>query len=63
MGTNYDLNSMRIALINCDKNIKVFEEAIQKERNTIEEYQRIIQVLEEQENNPPKVEIDIVREE
>jgi len=53
----YDLEAMRQAVKNCDKNIEVFEQAIQKERETIKEYQNIIRTLEKEaiDGAPPKV--------
>jgi len=42
----YDLGAMKLAVVQCEKNIKVFEEAIQKEQTTRSEYLRIIRDLE-----------------
>ena len=43
---SFDLVAMRKAIEQCDKNIKVFEEAIQKEVETKVSYQRIVRQLE-----------------
>jgi hypothetical protein len=59
--SGFDLNAMRAALLQCDKNIEVFEAAIRKEIDTKQEYKRIIRQLEELEANPPKFEVEVVR--
>lgn len=46
--TKLDLGAMQRAVETCNKNIKVFEDAIEKERATKREYQRIVGVLQEQ---------------
>lgn len=58
----FDLDAMRAALGQCDKNIVVFEQAIAKEQATKAEYARIIRHLEDQAANPPKVHVEVVRE-
>lgn len=58
----FDLNAMRTAIKQCDENIKVFENAIVKEMNTKMEYQRIVRMLEEAENNKPKIKVEVVKE-
>lgn len=47
----YDLESMREALKKCDVNIKTFEDAIDRELETKEEYKKIIKSLEDKEKN------------
>lgn len=42
----YDLSAMRRAIEQCDKNIKVFEDAISQELERKMQYQRIIRELE-----------------
>lgn len=54
----YDIEAMKKAVSQCDINIKIFENAIQKEQNTKLEYKRIIRELEFQEANPPKIIIE-----
>jgi len=56
----FDIAAMRQALLQCDANIRIFEDAICKEMNTKMEYQRIIRTLEEKAANPPKVIIETV---
>lgn len=58
----FDLSAMKLAILQCDKNIKIFEDAIQKELNTKIEYQRIVRELEFKAANPPKVSVEVVRE-
>jgi len=43
----YDLVGMERAVLQCDKNIQVFMEAIEKERRTKEEYQEIVRRIKE----------------
>lgn len=44
----YDLEAMEEAVKKCDENIKVFEDAIDKELETKREYQQIVRKLKEQ---------------
>lgn len=60
--SGFDLEAMKEAVKQCDKNIGVFESAIMKEMNTKMEYQRIVRHLEEQAKNPPIINVEIVRE-
>jgi hypothetical protein len=43
----YDLNSLKEALVKCDKNIEIFEDAISREHTTKREYRQMIAVLEQ----------------
>jgi hypothetical protein len=43
---DYDLQAMRRAVEDCDKNIEVFEQAILDEQAKKLEYQRIVRTLE-----------------
>jgi len=43
---SYDLQAMKKAVEQCDKNIEIFEKAIAKEAETKMFYQRIIRQLE-----------------
>jgi hypothetical protein len=43
----YDLESLKVGIGKCENNVKIFEDAIQKEYATIRDYQRIIAKLEE----------------
>ena len=45
----YSVEGLENGIENCKKNISTFEEAIQKERDTIDEYYRMIDVLKEKE--------------
>ena len=47
MDLDYDLDALKKGLGKIDKNIEVFEVAIEKELATKKEYRRMIQVLEE----------------
>lgn len=49
MGLNYDLDSMRKAIDQCDVNIKTFEDAIAKELDTQQYYKGIVRKLEAEE--------------
>lgn len=60
--SGFDLNAMKEAVKQCDKNIEVFEAAILKEMNTKLEYQRIVRYLEEQSKNPPIINVEIVQQ-
>jgi len=59
--SGFDITAMKAALLQCDKNIEVFEAAIRKEQETKIEYRRIIRHLEEELANPPKVTFEVVR--
>jgi len=43
----YDLDSLKEGVEKCIKNVGIFEDAIQKEYETVREYKRIIATLEE----------------
>jgi hypothetical protein len=45
----YSIEGLEHGIENCKKNIVTFEEAIKKERETIDEYYRMIDVLKEKE--------------
>jgi hypothetical protein len=45
--SGYDLLSMERAILQCDKNICVFQEAIEKERKTKAEYEDIVCKIKE----------------
>ena len=44
---DYDIQALRDGLLKIDKNIKIYEEAIEKELNTKKEYRKMIRALEE----------------
>ena len=44
---DYDLESLEVGITKCEKNVKIFEDAIQQEYTTIREYRRIIAQLQE----------------
>lgn len=52
---DYDLEAMRKALEQCDKNIATFEAAIRQEEETKREYRRIIRELEARGDNGPAI--------
>jgi hypothetical protein len=57
----YDLGAMQVALGQCDNNIKVFEDAIAKERAKKAEYRIIIDTLQAKLDQPePKVNVEFV---
>jgi hypothetical protein len=45
----YNTDSLRAGMEKCKVNIKTFEDAIQKERDTINEYYDMIEVIKKQE--------------
>lgn len=57
---DFDLAAMQRAVAQCDLNVKVFEDAIARERTTKAEYQRIIHSLENAVG--PSVKVEVVRE-
>ena len=56
----YSVESLERGIEQCKKNIKIFEEAIDKERDTIKEYRNMIDVIENKErlSNPIVVGVD-----
>jgi len=46
----YDLDAMEKAIVKANDNIKIFEDAIVNEYNTITEYRKIIKDLRERES-------------
>jgi len=46
METGYSMESLERGIEACKKNIKTFEDAIDKERNTIKEYRFMIDTIE-----------------
>lgn len=56
----YSIESLERGIEACKKNISTFEDAIDKERNTIKEYRRMMDVLENKErlSKPIRVEMD-----
>jgi len=68
MNHGFSVESLTNGIESCKKNILVFEEAIEKERNTIKEYRGMIETIEENERMAKVREnmsqrIDVVREE
>lgn len=51
----FDIDAMRAAVLQCDRNIKTFEDAIRKERETQAEYRQIIATIEDKAANPPRI--------
>ena len=47
----YEISGLKEGIIRCNINIETFEDAIKKEIDTINEYKRMIKVLEEQIEN------------
>lgn len=60
----YNSESLERGIEQCKTNIKTFEEAIEKERNTIKEYYRMMEHNQEQErlNKIKESHIEIERE-
>ena len=48
--SGYSIESLERGIEACKKNIKTFEDAIDKERDTIKEYRQMIDVIEEKQN-------------
>ncbi len=58
MKTGYDVSSLEQGIVKANANIKIFEDAINKEYQTIEEYKRMIEVLKrKKEEDIKKIEI------
>jgi hypothetical protein len=55
--SGFDINAMKAAILKCNENIKIFEAAIQKERDTQEEYRRIVEELQYRAAHPPTVHV------
>ena len=51
----YSIESLEGGIEKCKKNIEIFEEAIEKERDTIREYRSMIDVLEEKESRREEI--------
>jgi len=47
---DYDLESLKNGLLKIDKNIKTFEDAIEKEMDTKKDFRRMIDALEAKKN-------------
>ena len=45
----YNTDALKNGILKCRDNIKIFEDAIEKERTTIKDYQSKIDILEEKE--------------
>ncbi len=46
---NYSVESLENGILACNKNIKIFEDAIEKERNTIKEYRIMMDTVQKNE--------------
>jgi len=46
---SFSVKSLDNGIVACNKNIKTFEDAIDRERNTIKEYRDMIVVIQEKE--------------
>ena len=56
-GPSYDLAAMESAVLKCDENVRTFQAAIAKERETKAWYEKIIRDLKGK-VDPPKIVID-----
>ena len=67
--SGFSVESLENGIVACNKNIKTFEDAINKERNTIKEYRIMIDTIERKEREHKKMEeirskmkVEIVRD-
>lgn len=67
--TDYSVESLENGIVACNKNIKTFEEAIVKERETIKEYYDMIDVVKRKERESKirdemmsRVQVEVVRD-
>jgi hypothetical protein len=67
--SDFSIESLERGIIACKKNIKTFEDAIDKERNTIKEYREMIETIGRKEREHKKMEkikanlkVEVVRE-
>ena len=58
----FDIDAMRAAVRQCERNIETFETAIRKEQSTQAEYRKIIRKLEEREASQARAVIAVTRE-
>ncbi len=49
MSNGFSVESLERGIESCKKNIQTFEDAIDKERNTIKEYRQMIETIERKE--------------
>lgn len=52
----YNTASLKAGIEKCKENIKIFEQAIENERNTIKDYYAKIEILEDQERKAREAE-------
>jgi septal ring factor EnvC (AmiA/AmiB activator) len=57
---NYTVESLEGAIQKCKDNIKIFEEAIEKERETIKDLHNKIELLEVQERERKRIEKELM---
>jgi len=53
MDRKYDMQSLKDGIVRAELNVKIFEDALAKEKETIEQYQEFIKELEK-EDKPEK---------
>ena len=58
----YKIETLEKGIEACKKNIKVFEEAIAKERTMIDEYYVMIEVLKQKSRIPKNITVEVERE-
>lgn len=58
----YNPNALKAGIESCKANIRTFEDAIERENETIREYRKMIQHLEEKAAREPNVHIEVERE-
>jgi len=51
---NYDIDALRRGIEAAERNIATFEDAIQREKNTINEYRGYITIINENKNDEEK---------
>jgi hypothetical protein len=55
---SYDVEALKEGIKKAYQNIGIFEDAIEKEHNTIKEYRRMIKVIENKATAPKVIRID-----
>lgn len=58
----FSIESLENGILACNKNIKTFEEAIEKERSTIKKYRFMIETIERKNRQPKIINLKAERE-
>ena len=61
MSDDYDIDGLTRGIDACKRNIETFEQAIEKERQTIKEYKIMIDHLKEKAKRPKDIVIEVDR--